>query len=172
MRPAKKRRLMTLVFILCGTTAAVALLFAALGNNMNHYYELNAIKTGEAPTGKVIRMGGLVRNGSITRHVGSLKVDFIVTDTNHDITVQYEGILPDLFREGQGVLAKGVLVDDDHFVATEILAKHDENYMPKEVKEALEKSGYYQHAQQNRLNEKDKQHTQYIENNKYMQTIE
>ncbi len=147
MKPARKRRLMTIAFILLGMTGAVGLLFAALGNNMNHYYELKAIKSGEAPIGKVIRIGGLVENGSIKRQAGTLKVDFVVTDMTNKINVQYDGILPDLFREGQGVLAKGTLTDKSHFVAKEILAKHDENYMPKEVEEELQKSGYYQHAQ-------------------------
>lgn len=147
MKPARKRRLIIIAFILFGVAAAVGLLFAALGNNMNHYYELKSIKAGEAPIGKVIRIGGLVEKGSIKRHDGSLKVDFVVSDLHNKINVQYEGILPDLFREGQGVLAKGKLLGQSDFVAEEILAKHDENYMPKEVKEELEKSGYYKHAE-------------------------
>ncbi|MBS9781991.1 MAG: cytochrome c maturation protein CcmE [Gammaproteobacteria bacterium] len=147
MKPARKRRLMIIGFILLGMAGAAGLLFAALGNNMNHYYELKAIKSGEAPIGKVIRIGGLVEKGSIKRQTGTLKVDFVVTDMTNKINVKYDGILPDLFREGQGVLAKGTLTDKSNFVAEEILAKHDENYMPKEVKEELEKSGYYKHAE-------------------------
>ncbi len=147
MKPARKRRLMIIGFILCGMAMAAALLFAALGSNMNHYYELKAIKAGEAPLGKAIRIGGLVEKGSIQRQAGSLKVVFVITDLRNKIKVTYEGILPDLFREGQGVLAKGKLTDPANFVAEEILAKHDENYMPKEVREELEKSGYYQHME-------------------------
>lgn len=147
MKPARKRRLLIIGFILLGISGAVGLLFAALGNNMNHYYELTAIEAGQAPTGKTIRIGGMVKAGSIKRAKNSLKLQFTVTDFTRDLTVSYEGILPDLFREGQGVLAKGKLLDKQNFVAEEILAKHDENYMPKEVREELEKSGYYQHAE-------------------------
>ncbi len=147
MTPIRKRRLMLVAFVILGAASAVGLLVAALGNNMNHYYELKMIQSGEAPMGKTIRIGGLVKNGSIVRQTGTLKVSFDVTDLKNQINVRYEGILPDLFREGQGVLAKGKLLDKRHFVAEEILAKHDENYMPKEVKEELEKSGYYKHAE-------------------------
>lgn len=147
MKPARKRRLLIIGFILLGISGAVGLLFAALGNNMNHYYELTAIEAGQAPVGKTIRVGGMVKAGSIKRTTGSLKLHFVVTDFTRDLTVSYEGILPDLFREGQGVLAKGKLLDKKHFIAEEILAKHDENYMPKEVREELEKTGYYQHAE-------------------------
>lgn len=147
MKPARKRRLLIIAFILFGIGGAVGLLFAALGSNMNHYYELTAIESGEAPVGKTIRIGGMVKQGSIKRSEGSLKVTFGVTDMSRQLTVNYEGILPDLFREGQGVLVKGKLLNKQTFIAEEILAKHDENYMPKEVREELEKSGYYQHAQ-------------------------
>lgn len=148
MKPARKKRLLIIGFIVLGIGGAVGLLFAALGNNMNHYYELAAIESGEAPMGKTIRIGGMVENGSIKRTENSLKVQFGVTDLSRQLVVQYEGILPDLFREGQGVLAKGKLLDKNTFVAEEILAKHDENYMPKEVREELEKSGYYKHGEQ------------------------
>lgn len=147
MKPARKRRLLIIGFILFGISGAVGLLFAALGNNMNHYYELAAIEAGEAPIEKTIRIGGMVTVGSIKRNEGTLKVTFAVTDRLRQLTVHYEGILPDLFREGQGVLAKGKLLDKQTFVAEEILAKHDENYMPKEVREELENSGYYQHME-------------------------
>lgn len=147
MRVAQKRRLMTILFVLVGVSGAMALLFSALGNNMNHYYELKSIAANQAPLGKTIRIGGMVKTGSVERRVGSLKVSFIVTDLQREITVNYEGILPDLFRDGQGVLAKGKLLDKNTFVAEQILAKHDENYMPKEVREELEASGYYKHAE-------------------------
>ncbi len=147
MTPVRKRRLAIVLFVMLGAASAVGLLVAALGNNMNHYYELKTIQSGDVPMGKTIRIGGLVKNGSIKRQAGTLKVTFDVTDLQREINVRYEGILPDLFREGQGVLAKGKLLDKQHFVAEEILAKHDENYMPKEVKDELEKSGYYKHAE-------------------------
>lgn len=145
MTPARKRRLLTIVFVITGMAMAVTLLFLALGNNMNHYYELESVASGEAPTHKTIRIGGMVEKGSIQRQSGTLHVQFSVTDFTRSLTVKYEGILPDLFREGQGVLVKGQLIDKRTFMATEILAKHDENYMPKEVREELEKSGKYQH---------------------------
>lgn len=151
MTPKRKQRLKIIAFILSGATIAVALLFSALGNNMNHYYELSVAKSDTALIGKTIRIGGMVEVGSIKRTDGSLNVTFAITNFNDSIQVDYEGILPDLFRENQGVLAKGQLIDKDHFIAEEILAKHDENYMPKEVKAELEKNGLYQHnkAEQN-----------------------
>lgn len=156
MRPAKKRRLLIISFIFFAMSGAVGLLLFALGNNLNHYYELTAVTTGEAPIGKTIRIGGMVQKDSIQRSEGTLKVTFNVTDFTHNLTVRYEGILPDLFREGQGVLAKGQLLDKQTFIAEEILAKHDENYMPKAVREELENSGYYKHTenlpQNSRLN--------------------
>ncbi len=147
MTPKRKRRLKIVAFILFTVAGAVALLFMALGNNMNHYYELSAIQKDNTLIGKTIRVGGMVEKGSIQRQENSLKVTFSLTNFKERISVQYEGILPDLFREGQGVLARGKLIDRQHFIAEEILAKHDENYMPKEVKAELEKSGYYKHAE-------------------------
>ncbi len=147
MTPKRKQRLKIVAFILFAVAGAVALLFMALGNNMNHYYELSVIQTDNTLIGKTIRVGGMVEKGSIQRQENSLKVTFSLTNFKESISVQYEGILPDLFKEGQGVLAKGKLIDKQHFIAEEILAKHDENYMPKEVQDELEKSGYYQHAE-------------------------
>lgn len=148
MTPARKRRLLTVAFIVTGISGAVALLFSALGSNMNHYYELSAIESGEAPIGKTIRIGGLVAQNSLARTPQSLQVRFVVTDLQRNLNVTYTGILPDLFREGQGVMATGKLLDKQTFAATQILAKHDENYMPKEVREDLEKTGYYQHYEE------------------------
>ena len=133
---------MIVASIIVGVGTAIGLLFAALENNMNHYYELKSIALGEAPLGKNIRIGGMVKKESIKRQPGSLKVRFIITDFQRNIEVSYEGILPDLFRDGQGVLVKGKLLNKNTFVAKEILAKHDENYMPKEVREELEARGY------------------------------
>ncbi len=146
MTPARKRRLLIVSAIILGVSGAIALLFFALGKNMNHYYELNEIAAGEAPINKAINIGGLVEIGSLKRQADTLKVTFNVTDLQHRIQVDYEGILPDLFREGQGVMAKGLLRNNKLFIADEILAKHDENYMAKEVKAELKKSGYYQHT--------------------------
>ncbi|PIE44954.1 MAG: cytochrome c maturation protein CcmE [Gammaproteobacteria bacterium] len=143
----RKQRIQLIVFILTGATIAIALLLSALGSNMDHYYELSVIKSDDTLLGKTIRVGGIVEHGSVKRNTGSLKVSFAITNLKDRIEVQYEGILPDLFKEGQGVLAKGQLIDKNHLIAREILAKHDENYMPKEVREELEKSGYYQHME-------------------------
>ncbi|MGY0400265.1 MAG: cytochrome c maturation protein CcmE, partial [Ostreibacterium sp.] len=98
MKPARKRRLMLIGFIILGMSSATTLVFAALGNNMNHYYELKTIQLGEAPIGKTIRIGGMVKKQSIKRTDGSLKMTFTVTDFTRNVSVQYDGVLPDLFR--------------------------------------------------------------------------
>ncbi len=139
MKPARKKRLIIVCAILVGMASAAALLFFAMGTNLNHFYEIKDIKSGKAPLNKQIRIGGMVEAGSIKRTEGNLKVSFGVTDYNEVVNVSYDGILPDLFREGQGVMATGILTSNDSFVAKEILAKHDENYMPSEVQEQLEK---------------------------------
>ncbi|MBS9777510.1 MAG: cytochrome c maturation protein CcmE [Gammaproteobacteria bacterium] len=149
MTPRRKKRLQIIFFVLAGAAIAVTLLVSALGQNMNHYYELSDIKENPSLIGKKIRIGGMVKLGSIKRVEGSLKVLFEVTNLKESIHVTYEGVLPDLFKEGKGVLAKGTLSDQTHFVAQEILAKHDENYMPKEVQQELEKTGYYRHTENN-----------------------
>ncbi len=131
--------------LLAAASLAVALLLVALGSNMNHYYELSDLPKDNSLRDKTIRIGGLVEKGSIKRQAGNLTVNFVITNLEDRIHVTYTGVLPDLFKDGQGVLAKGRLVDHKTFVAEQILAKHDENYMPKEVREALEKRGYFQH---------------------------
>jgi cytochrome c-type biogenesis protein CcmE len=101
------------------------------------FYTPSAVAGGEAPAGHLIRVGGLVTNGSVKRQPDGLTVTFDITDYAETIKVQYTGILPDLFREGQGIVARGRLQDGNLFVAEEVLAKHDENYMPPEVADAL-----------------------------------
>lgn len=145
MNPVRKKRLMIIVGILLGVSATVALGLTALQQNINLFYTPTQIANGEAPEGARIRAGGLVREGSLTRSDDSLTVDFIVTDGDADTRIQYRGILPDLFREGQGIVAMGRLNESKVLVADEILAKHDENYMPPEVSDALEKTGMLQH---------------------------
>ncbi len=145
MNPVRKKRLMIIVGILLGVGATVALGLTALQQNINLFYTPTQIANGEAPEGARIRAGGLVREGSLTRSDDSLTVDFIVTDGDADTRIQYRGILPDLFREGQGIVAMGRLNESKVLVADEILAKHDENYMPPEVSDALEKTGMLQH---------------------------
>ncbi|SMN13136.1 Cytochrome c-type biogenesis protein CcmE, heme chaperone [Bathymodiolus heckerae thiotrophic gill symbiont] len=123
--------------LIAGAILAVTLLFQALGTNSNYFYSPTEVAQGKAPVGRSFRLGGLVTVGSFKRE--DLKSTFEVTDNKNKFTIQYTGILPDLFREGQGIITTGSLVDGI-FVATEVLAKHDENYMPPEVADALEKA--------------------------------
>ncbi|ARN76448.1 cytochrome c maturation protein CcmE [Oceanicoccus sagamiensis] len=138
MHPVRKQRLIIVLFIVFGTAIAVALASFALRENINLFYPPADIAAGKAPVGKAIRAGGMVLEGSIKRDSQSLRVDFIVTDYEAQVPVVYTGILPDLFDEGQGVVAMGMLDNNGVFQATEVLAKHDENYMPPEVQSALD----------------------------------
>jgi cytochrome c-type biogenesis protein CcmE len=112
-----------------------------LRQNINLFFAPSQIAAGEAPPDRVIRVGGLVVDGSVERDPQSLKVTFALTDNESTIKVRFEGILPDLFREGQGIIARGKLVEGSIVEADEVLAKHDENYMPPEVAESLKKAG-------------------------------
>jgi len=145
VNPVRKKRLYIVLAILAGVGVAVALALSALQENINLFYTPTQIATGEAPKGTRIRAGGLVEVGSLTRSSDSLTVSFRVTDNHETVTIQYQGILPDLFREGQGIVALGRINDQGVLVADEVLAKHDENYMPPEVSQALEKSGMMKH---------------------------
>jgi len=128
--------------VLAGVALAVGLALRAFDDNLLYFYSPSQVAAGEAPAGKKFRLGGLVSAGSVQREPGALEVRFQVTDTKDTMTVSYSGVLPDLFREGQGVIAFGVLQPDGTFVADEVLAKHDENYMPPEVAEALRAQGH------------------------------
>jgi len=141
MKPARKRRLWWLLSSLLGIALSMTLLLLGLGEHLNQYYELTDVAAGKAPVDRVIRLGGIVRQGSIKLHSGTLDMRFVITDYYHDVSVDYTGIVPDLFREGQGVLVKGRFQADQVFLATQILTKHDENYMPKEVYDSLKKQG-------------------------------
>ena len=145
MNPVRKKRLFIVLAILAGVGIAVALALSALQQNINLVYTPSQIAAGEAPEGTRIRAGGLVEEGSVKRTNDSLSVAFRVTDGAQAITITYQGILPDLFREGQGIVALGRVNADGVLVADEVLAKHDENYMPPEVTQALEKSGMMKH---------------------------
>ena len=140
MHPLRKQRLGIVVFILLASAAAAAFLGYALRENINLFSPPADIVAGKAPVDKKIRAGGMVEEGSVERATDSLKVRFRVTDYSASVAVAYEGILPDLFAEGEGVVVTGRLAEDGVFYADEVLAKHDENYMPPEVSEALEKS--------------------------------
>ncbi len=142
MHPVRKQRLYIVLFIVVGASIAAALIFYALRENMNLFYSPSDIAAGKAPLNTRMRAGGMVREGSVQREGEALQVNFVVTDYDHDVTVSYEGILPDMFAEGQGVVVTGTQTAPGVFVATEVLAKHDEEYMPPEVFEALEKSGH------------------------------
>ncbi len=140
MTPKRKKRLLMVLLIIAGVAGAVTLMMQALNENINLFYSPAQVKAGEAPQGHTFRLGGLVAVGSVKRGENEgLTVHFDVTDEAETVTIAYTGILPDLFREGQGIVALGKLGGDGIFVADEVLAKHDENYMPPEVAEALEK---------------------------------
>jgi len=123
--------------VLAGVAIATTLALSAIGENMLYFFSPTQVKAGEAPAGRTLRVGGLVVPGSIERPGDGLTVQFDLTDESETISVRYTGILPDLFREGQGIVAIGSLGAGGTFVADEVLAKHDENYMPPEVAEAL-----------------------------------
>ena len=141
MNAVRKKRLYIVLAILVGVSVAVGLALSALQENINLFYTPTQIANGEAPLDTRIRAGGMVQDGSLKRSGDSLDVEFVVTDFNKSVTIQYRGILPDLFREGQGIVALGKLNAQGVVVADEVLAKHDEKYMPPEVTKALNESG-------------------------------
>ncbi len=121
---------------------AVGLVLKAFNSNLVFFYTPTQVAANEAPQGKPFRLGGLVTAGSVARQPNSLAVKFAITDTAKTIPVVYNGILPDLFKEGKGVVAQGRIGPDGVFQAAEVLAKHDENYMPPEAAEALKQAGH------------------------------
>ncbi|GAB1576007.1 cytochrome c maturation protein CcmE [Bordetella petrii] len=148
MTPARKKRLYWIAALVCGAGAAVALALAALQENINLFYTPSQIVAGAAPRDTRIRAGGLVETGSLQRSPDSLALRFGVTDGTSSILVRYQGILPDLFREGQGIVALGRLDQDGVLHADEVLAKHDQNYMPPEAMHALEQGGAVEPGEQ------------------------
>ena len=137
---ARQKRLLAVVMVLVGMGIAALLILTAFEKNLMYFYTPSEVANGEVPTNRKFRIGGMVVDGSVRRNEDNLAVRFDLTDTAHVVTVEYEGILPDLFREGQGIVANGIVAENGHFVAAEVLAKHDENYLPPEVAEALEKA--------------------------------
>jgi cytochrome c-type biogenesis protein CcmE len=127
--------------LLVGFGAATGLALFAFQNNLLYFYSPSQIASGEVETGQMFRLGGLVVEGSVERESDGITTQFDLTDTAGSITVSYTGLLPDLFREGQGIVAQGKINPQGVFVAQEVLAKHDENYMPPEVAEALKEAG-------------------------------
>ncbi len=136
----RSRRKVLIIAIVFGVAVAAVLGLTAFEENLLYFYSPTQVKEGEAPQTHSFRVGGLVVDGSVKRAPDSLMVQFDVTDNTEVMTVEYTGILPDLFREGQGIVAMGNLQADGKFVAQEVLAKHDENYMPPEVAAALKAS--------------------------------
>ena len=142
MHPIRKQRLYLVLFVVLFSSAAIGLIVYALRGNINLFFPPAEIAAGMAPVGQAIRVGGMVVDGSVQRSDDSLDVRFELTDYQAVVPVVYNGILPDLFDEGQGAVAAGKMNIDGVLEASEVLAKHDENYMPPEVADALEQSGY------------------------------
>ena len=136
---ARRRRMLLVALMVAGVGAAAAFALNAFQENLLYFYSPSEILEGKAPAGRTFRVGGMVTEGSFHRVAGSMEATFVVTDFAHDVKVRYSGVLPDLFREGQGVVARGKLSADGSFVAEEVLAKHDENYMPPDVADTLKK---------------------------------
>ena len=134
----RRKRLLAVAAILAGVGLATAVALKAFDNNLLYFYDPSQVAGGKAPTGKTFRIGGMVTKGSVVRTPGSLEVRFVVTDFAQSVPISYTGVLPDLFREGQGIIAHGQL-KSGVFVADEVLAKHDEKYMPPEVAKSLKK---------------------------------
>ncbi len=139
MKPRQKR-FMFIAVALAGVGLAVGLVLYGLRGNVNLYFTPTQVFNNEVPNGRSFRIGGLVEDGSIKRERDGLTVNFVITDTHKSIPVVYKGILPDLFKEGKGVVAQGKVQANGVMLADEVLAKHDENYMPPEAADALKKA--------------------------------
>src|SRR5271167_805812 len=133
----RRKRLFVVLSILGGVAASVSLAVMASRENIMFYYDPTQVAEGKAPLAKRFRIGGMVVKGSVARKPGDLEVSFVLTDFAHEVPVEYTGVLPDLFREGQGIIAHGKMNAHGAFVADEVLAKHDEKYMPPEVAASL-----------------------------------
>jgi cytochrome c-type biogenesis protein CcmE len=143
----RRRRMVLVGLIVLGVGAATAFALTAFQENLLYFYSTSDVVAGKAPADRTFRIGGMVTQGSVQREPGSLEVRFVLTDYAKDVTVSYSGVLPDLFREGQGIVARGRMAGKGLFVAEEVLAKHDEKYMPPEVADSLKQ----QHAGQKPL---------------------
>ena len=136
---SRTQRKLFMVAVLAGITLAGFLTYRALQENLLYFFSPSQVAAGEAPK-RTFRLGGMVLDGSLKREPGTLNVSFIVTDNVHSVPVKYDRVLPDLFREGSGAVVIGRLNEQGEFIGEEVVAKHDENYMPPEVAEALEKA--------------------------------
>ena len=142
----KRRRLIVVLAGMALLSGAVALVLSALDENLSYFYQPSELSA--APRDRTIRLGGLVEEGSLERQADGVTVTFRITDLAESVPVTYQGLLPDLFREGQSVITQGTLGPDGTFVAREVLAKHDETYMPREVVDALKKAGQWRGGQE------------------------
>ena len=138
----RRQRMLAVGLVVVGVTIAATLVVRALEENMVYFFSPTEAATGQVPVGQTFRLGGLVVVDSFKREPGSLEALFVVTDNNATVTVSYTGVLPDLFQEGKGMIANGKMRADGIFVADEVLAKHDENYMSPEVARMLEEKGH------------------------------
>jgi len=138
--PLRRQRFILVGLLVLGVSVALGLALLALKENINLFFSPTQVKAGEAPQQASFRLGGMVVEGSVQRPDADLSVVFVLTDTVEQVTVTYKGFLPDLFREGQGIVAQGFLNSNGIFEAKQVLAKHDENYMPPEVADALKKA--------------------------------
>jgi cytochrome c-type biogenesis protein CcmE len=139
----KRRRLLLLSIALLLLAGATALVLNAFDDSLVFFYSPTELAEKSVAPGQRLRIGGLVEEGSVVKEADGVTVRFRVTDLNRALDVVYRGVLPDLFREGQGVVAEGTLAEDGSFLAASVLAKHDETYMPKEVADALKKQGHW-----------------------------
>ncbi|ACE85227.1 cytochrome c maturation protein CcmE [Cellvibrio japonicus] len=144
MHPQRKQRLMIVLFIVVFSSLAVGLIAYALRENINLFYPPSKIAAGDVPHNTRIRAGGCVKPGSVVRSQENLDVRFVITDGNADVVVSYTGILPDLFAEGEAAVINGIVTEAGDIQASEVLAKHDETYMPPEVAEAMKGKGQHQ----------------------------
>ena len=140
MNPIRKQRIYALIAIIVGSILAVYLVVSALSKNLNLFYSPTDLLNNYLSPDTLIRAGGMVREGSIKRSETSLSIEFVVTDFKNDLKIKYSGILPDLFSEEAGVVVQGYLEKEGTFRAIEVLAKHDENYMPPEVAKLMEQA--------------------------------
>jgi cytochrome c-type biogenesis protein CcmE len=141
MTPARRRRLILVLGIVAGVGIAGALALTAFKKNVMFFYDPSQVAAGQVPVGERFRLGGMVEKGSVHRTPGSLEIQFVVTDFAHELPVKYDKVLPDLFREGQGIVAHGHIDKEGVFIADEVLAKHDEKYMPPQVARSLKNKG-------------------------------
>jgi len=142
MKPHRKKRLLAVLASVVGVAIVVTLVLYASEQKMNLFITPTEFQAGDAPKDRTFRIGGLVKEGSVVRSETSLRTEFIVTDKVADITVVYDKIMPDLFREGQGIVAMGKINEEGIFIASSVLAKHDEEYKAPEVLDALERAGH------------------------------